>query len=158
MYQRVSTISELKSRVSEVFKGRYGHRMFNHLLYRLRTRHWFWMLQICNGTRRSKTRSKACTRLGKAIEKLYAMRSSPKAKLLYLFWRTARDLTFSLKLSTAQRLNLCLLIVRWFISLISLEIARFKLLPPPKSSFVPIPKTEIGGCARSDSLVRPLTF
>lgn len=31
--------------------------------------------------------------------------------------------------------------------------------PPPQKPFIPVPnKTEVGGCARSDSLVRSLTF
>jgi hypothetical protein len=116
------------------------------------------MLQVCNGTRRSRNRPKAYARLEKFIEKLYKMRSNPKAKLLYLFWRAVRDLTLRLKLSRTQRLNLYVAIIRWFISLISAKTAKSKLLPPPKASFIPIPRTEVRGYARSDSLVCPLTF
>ena len=48
--------------------------------------------------------------------------------------------------------------LKWIVSLILAEIAKILHVPIPKGSFFPIPKTEIGGCARSDSLVRPLTF
>lgn len=48
--------------------------------------------------------------------------------------------------------------LKWIVSLISAEITRLLRVPIPSECFLPIPKTETGGCARSDSLVRPLTF
>jgi len=61
-------------------------------------------------------------------------------------------------LELAARTFLFFEALKRIVSLVLAEIAKILHAPIPRGSFFPIPKTEIGGCARSDSLVRPLTF
>ncbi len=41
---------------------------------------------------------------------------------------------------------------------LKIELPRYETARAPPRRFIPTPRIEIGGCARSDSLVRPLTF
>lgn len=41
---------------------------------------------------------------------------------------------------------------------LKVEPPRYEAARAPPQRFIPVPKTEIGGCARSDSLIRSLVF
>jgi len=127
--------------------------MFCKLLDKLTPFQWWRMLRLCNKAYRPKTYS----RLVKPSSRVMRLLSGPEGALVYWFWRAVLAVRSSIKLGSAKILNLFLLIA-WIVLLISTEIARLFEAPIQREPFVPIPKIETGGCARSDSLVRPLIF
>lgn len=153
MYQQALNICELKRTVSAHFKGRYQQAMFRRLLDKLTTFQWWKMLRLCSKGRRFKTHS----RLVKPSLGLKKLLSTPKGALVYWFWRAVLAVRSSIKLGSAKILNIFLL-TAWITLPISAETVGLFDTPTQKKSFVPIPRIETGGCARSDSLVRSLIF